>query len=294
MLGTGRGLPGEQGGSYPTGNGVTLDEREGEARWKMLGAQAWGEGYIATSEDGLTWGNKTTMPSGRWDSHLNVQLESDSGKWVAYARALPTTKFGGYAGNAQTVRIQSVSESKTSKFLGEWGTIVPTGMNASEWYQPDALVSFEYEGIYLAFSNIISFNTTTREQHQQGSGDNPGGTVTSELVFSTDAKHWRYLLREYWYLMNTLIYHVIMGLNYVLMFPGVGTSSPASRLCHEVFAVRTSTAAESSLQNRATSRASSRTPTSYVSTTVVATVLSSARVAARWGWRAYKSTAGRA
>jgi len=66
------------------------------------------------------------------------------------------------------------------------GTIVPTGMNASEYYQPDALVSFEYEGIYLAFANIISFNTTTAEQHQQGGGDNPGGTVTSELVFSTD------------------------------------------------------------------------------------------------------------
>eukprot|EP01046_Picozoa_sp_COSAG06_P012349 COSAG06_NODE_723_length_12799_cov_3.060157_6_plen_115_part_00 len=74
------------------------------------------------------------------------------------------------------------------------GTIVPTGMNASEYYQPDALVSFEYEGIYLAFANIISFNTTTAEQHQQGGGDNPGGTVASELVFSPDAKHWRYLV----------------------------------------------------------------------------------------------------
>jgi hypothetical protein len=63
--------------------------------------QAWGQGYIATSEDGLNWGNKTLMPAGRWDSHLNVQQVSESGKWVAYARATPTTKFGGFAGPAQ-------------------------------------------------------------------------------------------------------------------------------------------------------------------------------------------------
>ena len=115
-------------GRYPTGNGVTLDEREGQARWKMLGVD-----YIATSEDGRRWGNKTTMPKGRWDSHLNVQYESDSGKWVAYARATPTTQYGSAAayGNAQTARIQSVSESLTPDFLGEWGTIVPTGMNTS-------------------------------------------------------------------------------------------------------------------------------------------------------------------
>ena len=60
--------------------------------------------------------------------------------------------------------------------------------------QPDALVSFEYEGIYLAFSNIISFNSTAVEQGGAGWLKNPGGTVTSELVFSTDAKHWRYLV----------------------------------------------------------------------------------------------------
>ena len=73
------------------------------------------------------------MPKGRWDSHLNVQYESDSGKWVAYARATPTTQYGSAAayGNAQTARIQSVSESLTPDFLGEWGTIVPTGMNTS-------------------------------------------------------------------------------------------------------------------------------------------------------------------
>ena len=103
---------------------------------------------------------------------------------MAFARASPTTS---------SVRIQSVSESKTPGFLGEWGTIVPTGLNASEWYQPDALVSFEYHGVYLGFANVISLNTTVPGQHQQGRGDNPGGTVTSELVFSTDARRWRYL-----------------------------------------------------------------------------------------------------
>jgi hypothetical protein len=194
VLGTGLGFPGDKhGGGFPTASGVTLDEREGEARFKMLGTQAWGEGYIATSQDGKHWGNTTSMPAGRWDSHLNVQWEPDSGKWVAYARASPTTTFGGYAGGAQTVRIQAVSESRTPEFLGEWGTLVPTGLNASEWYQPDALVSFEYQGIYLGFANVISFNTTVPAQREQGGGDNPGGTVTSELVFSTDAKRWVYL-----------------------------------------------------------------------------------------------------
>lgn len=197
VLGTGLGhpgaTPGAHGGAYPTGNGVTLDERVGEARFKMLGTQAWGEGYVATSEDGLRWGNMTMMPAGRWDSHLNVQLDPGSGKWVAYARATPTTTFGGYAGGAQTVRIQAVGESEGADFLGRWGTDVPAGLNASEWYQPDALVSFAYEGVFLGFANVISFNTTTPGQHEQGGGDNPGGTVTSELVFSADAKHWRYL-----------------------------------------------------------------------------------------------------
>eukprot|EP01046_Picozoa_sp_COSAG06_P012350 COSAG06_NODE_723_length_12799_cov_3.060157_7_plen_73_part_00 len=53
--------------------------------------QAWGQGYIATSEDGLNWGNKTLMPAGRWDSHLNVQQVSESGKWVAYAHRRPNS-----------------------------------------------------------------------------------------------------------------------------------------------------------------------------------------------------------
>lgn len=186
VLGTGLGYPGAApGGHYPTGSGVTLDEREGEARYKILGTEdGWGSGYVATSEDGLTWANKTTMPAGRWDSHLNVQREPDSGKWVAFTRTKPTPQ--------KCSRIQAVSETKTADFLGEWNTVLPTGLNASEWYQPDALVSFEYEGIYLGFSNVISFNTTLPEQLQQ-TGGNPGGTVTSELVFSTDAKHWQYL-----------------------------------------------------------------------------------------------------
>ena len=116
VLGTGLGYPGatpgKQGGDYPTGNGVTLDERGGEARFKMLSTQ----GYVATSQDGLHWGNKTSLPGGRGDSHMNVQWEPGAWKRVAYARATPTTTFGGYAGGAQTVRIQSVSETKTSEF----------------------------------------------------------------------------------------------------------------------------------------------------------------------------------
>ena len=189
VLGTGLGypgaMPGKNGGAYPTGNGVTLDEREGEARYKMLGTQdGWGEGYVATSEDGLAWANKTIMPGGRWDSHLNVQQVSDSGKWVAFARTQPTPHG--------CERIQTVSESKTSDFLGDRGTVAPTGLNASEWYQPDVLVSFEYEGIYLGFANVIAFNTTLLDQLSQ-SHSNPGGSVTSELVFSIDGKRWRYL-----------------------------------------------------------------------------------------------------
>ena len=133
VLGTGLGypgaMPGKNGGAYPTGNGVTLDEREGEARYKMLGTQdGWGEGYVATSEDGLAWANKTIMPGGRWDSHLNVQQVSDSGKWVAFARTQPTPHG--------CDRIQSVSESKTSDFLGDWGTVVPTGLIPLTRIQP--------------------------------------------------------------------------------------------------------------------------------------------------------------
>ena len=54
-------------------------------------------------------------------------------------------------------------------------------------YQPDALVSFDYEGIYLGFANVIGFSTN-RSLSPAG-----GGTVNAELCFSVDGRNWRYL-----------------------------------------------------------------------------------------------------
>ena len=47
-------------------------------------------------------------------------------------------------------------------------------------YQPDALVTFDYEGIYLGFANVIGFSNN-RSLSPAG-----GGTVNAELCFSVE------------------------------------------------------------------------------------------------------------
>ena len=65
-----------------------------------------------------------------------------------YLRAQPTE--GG-------LRIQSYSHSLTTEFMGDWSPATPTGLNTSHDYQPDGLVVWPYEGIYIGIGNV--FNT---------------------------------------------------------------------------------------------------------------------------------------
>ena len=65
-----------------------------------------------------------------------------------YLRAQPTE--GG-------LRIQSYSHSLTTEFMGDWSPATPTGLNTSSDYQPDGLVVWPYEGIYIGIGNV--FNT---------------------------------------------------------------------------------------------------------------------------------------
>ena len=103
------------------------------------------------------------------------------------------------------MRFQAVTTSATESVLGEWGEVRPTLLNTSmvsrsllesriacaspltrgercpQFYQPDALVTFDYEGIYLGFANVIGFSSTNRSLSPAG-----GGTVNAELCFSVE------------------------------------------------------------------------------------------------------------
>ena len=55
--------------------------------------------------------------------------------------------------------MQCYIESETDNFTTtEWGVPQPTGLNSSEFYQPDALVPFHYAaaGVWLGFANVFN------------------------------------------------------------------------------------------------------------------------------------------
>jgi len=69
---------------------------------------------------------------------------------------------------------------------GDWSTSMPTGLNSSAQYQPDGLLVFPYEGIYIGIGNV--FNPTQE--------DGPAasiGQVNMVLGWSADARHWKWL-----------------------------------------------------------------------------------------------------
>jgi hypothetical protein len=177
-------------GGYPTGNGVTLDEASPSPaeRWKMLGCRpkTMFDAYLATSTDGLHWSNGTQFVAGRFDTALNVQFDSYSRRWLAFARQARTRVRSKMH---STIRYQSVAVSRDENFLGQWEPMLPTLLNTSTLnYQPDALVSFAYEGVFLGFANMLALSANRSEN-----GGLEGGTVLAELVFSPDGRTWQYL-----------------------------------------------------------------------------------------------------
>lgn len=72
--------------------------------------------------------------------------------------------------------------------MGDWSPATPTGLNTSVDYQPDGLVVWPYEGIYLGVGNI--FNPT---QKAAASGA-AIGQVNMVLGWSADGQRWKWLV----------------------------------------------------------------------------------------------------
>ena len=168
---------------------------------------------LATSADGKRWSNGTDFVAGRYDTALNVEFDEFSRRWLAFGRE---SRLHLKSKMHSTMRFQAVAVSESENFLGKWGTMLPTQLNTStigckgcvlsvlndgtahpdSWFcltpcadQPDALVSFRYEGIFLGFANMLVLSSN----RSQNIGHAQGGTVNAELVFSTDGRHWQYL-----------------------------------------------------------------------------------------------------
>jgi len=62
---------------------------------------------------------------------------------------------------------------------------MPTGLNSSAQYQPDGLLVFPYEGIYIGIGNV--FNPT------QEIGPAAIGQVNMVLAWSADGRHWEWI-----------------------------------------------------------------------------------------------------
>ena len=137
--------------------GIYLDEDAPPAERYKISTGSNGKGGIAVSPDGIHgWVNATkdleADTHARWDTPKNIVWDPLQKQWIMYLRAQPTE--GSTAG---PLRIQSYSHSNTEDFMGDWSPATPTGLNTSTDYQPDGLVVFPYEGIYIGIGNV--FNT---------------------------------------------------------------------------------------------------------------------------------------
>lgn len=136
--------------------GIYLDETAPANERYKISTGSNGKGGIAVSPDGVTgWVNNVTdlekETHARWDTPKNVVWDPIQKQWIMYLRAQPTENG---------LRIQSFSHSLTADFMGEWSPAAPTGLNTSSDYQPDGLVVWAYEGIYLGIGNV--FNTVDK------------------------------------------------------------------------------------------------------------------------------------
>eukprot|EP01079_Euglenida_sp_SAG-EU17-18_P005303 gene5304-948_t len=161
--------------------GVYLDEAAPPPeRYKMTGID--GQGSIAASSDGIRWNRtKDLSPDthARWDTPHNMVWDQDRGQWLLYLRSKPTES---------NIRIQSYSHSLTPDFMGSWAPAAPTGLNTSTDYQPDGLVVWPYEGIYLGIGNVFNPTQTTAKSGAAV------GQVNMVLGWSPDGRSWKWLL----------------------------------------------------------------------------------------------------
>merc|ERR1712151_1428129 len=67
-----------------------------------------------------------------------------------------------------------------------WSPAMPTGLNTSHGYQPDAMVAFKYAGIWLGFANVFNAYYDTVDPITPG-------TANMVLTWSADARHWKHV-----------------------------------------------------------------------------------------------------
>ena len=164
--------------------GIYLDQQAEPAERYKIATGSNGAGAVAVSADGIHWKNEVNLQNqthGRWDTPKNAVWDAQRRQWIMYLRSTPTDPAG--------TRIQAFSHSLTSDYMGEWSPASPTGLNSSSDYQPDGLVVWEYEGIFLGIGNVLNglLDTTVAR-----SGLLPGN-VNMVLAWSADGRRWRWI-----------------------------------------------------------------------------------------------------
>lgn len=163
--------------------GVYLDEATTNAsqRYK-ISTGSNGAGGIAVSADGIHWTDRIDLSKethARWDTPKNIVWDPARKQWIMYVRTTPTEKGK---------RIQSFTHTLTEDFIGAWSPAEPTGLNTTQDYQPDGLVVWPYEGIYLGIGNIFNPGTSTAKSGAVV------GQVNMVLGWSADGQRWKWLV----------------------------------------------------------------------------------------------------
>jgi hypothetical protein len=145
------------------GFSVLLDERDPNPsrRWKLVSFTNAGHGsrppfhgegpklLLAVSADGFTWTNWTaTIHDGRWDTYPSSLFDEKHQQYVVFDRLQP--------GPPKQFRTEAYLHSTGTDFLGEWSNTTWTGLNSSATHQPDQVVVFEYEGLWLGFGQMMN------------------------------------------------------------------------------------------------------------------------------------------
>ena len=172
------------------GFSVLLDEQDPDPtrRWKLVSFTNAGHGskppfhgvgpkvLLAVSADGFTFTNWTaTVHDGRWDTYPSSLYDKQRKQYVIFDRLTP--------GPPTQLRTEAYLHSTSTDFLGSWSNTSWTGLNSSATRQPDQVVVFEYEGIWLGFGQMMNLPL-------------PAGEATSvdlELAVATELQgkwHW--------------------------------------------------------------------------------------------------------
>eukprot|EP01051_Picozoa_sp_SAG22_P002388 SAG22_NODE_104_length_20159_cov_5.877517_27_plen_245_part_00 len=111
-------------------------------KWKLMGEQGKAL-VVGSSSDGKVFkSHAVSTTEGRFDTHKNAVFDPVTRKWIGYIRCTPAPS------DAQ--RVQCYTESDGPDYeRASWGPAMPTGLNTSHEYEPDALVVFKYHNIWL-------------------------------------------------------------------------------------------------------------------------------------------------